>query len=276
MAMTAAEEALKDGRLEDARVQLQEQVKKSPADAKLRVFLFQLSAVTGQWERALTQLNVCGDLDAGNLAMVQAYREAIRCELLREKVFRGETSPLVFGEPQQWVALLIEAAKLSTQGHFDQAANLRVQAFEQAPATSGVVNDDAFEWIADSDGRLGPVLEAIVNGRYFWIPFSQIATIETDPPTDLRDLVWTPAQFTWANQGTAVGFIPTRYPGSDQAADPQVRLARKTEWLEPAPEFFTGLGQRVLTTDGGDVSLFEIRKLVLNTQTGSPNGGTDA
>lgn len=276
MAMTAAEEALKDGRLEDARVQLQEQVKKSPADAKLRVFLFQLSAVTGQWERALTQLNVCGDLDAGNLAMVQAYREAIRCELLREKVFRGETSPLVFGEPQQWVALLIEAAKLSTQGHFDQAANLRVQAFEQAPATSGVVNDDAFEWIADSDGRLGPVLEAIVNGRYFWIPFSQIASIETDPPTDLRDLVWTPAQFTWANQGTAVGFIPTRYPGSDQAADPQVRLARKTEWLEPAPEFFTGLGQRVLTTDGGDVSLFEIRKLVLNTQTGSPNGGTDA
>ena len=33
---------------------------------------------------------------------------------------------------------------------------------------------------------------------------------------------------------------------------PQVRLARKTVWTEDAPDVFTGLGQRMLTTDAGD------------------------
>ncbi|MFO1349473.1 MAG: hypothetical protein U1F68_01835 [Gammaproteobacteria bacterium] len=36
---------------------MQEQVRKNPANAKYRVFLFQLLAVLGQWERALNQLN---------------------------------------------------------------------------------------------------------------------------------------------------------------------------------------------------------------------------
>ena len=33
-------------------------------DAALRIFLFQLLAVQGQWERSLNQLNVAAELDA--------------------------------------------------------------------------------------------------------------------------------------------------------------------------------------------------------------------
>ena len=43
---------------------------------------------------------------------LQAYREAIICEVYREKVFAGTKAPLVFGEPQEWLASLIEAQKL--------------------------------------------------------------------------------------------------------------------------------------------------------------------
>ncbi len=46
----------------------------------------------GQWDRALTQLDVAADLDAGALAMAQMYREAIRCERLRAEVFDGRKS----------------------------------------------------------------------------------------------------------------------------------------------------------------------------------------
>jgi type VI secretion system protein ImpE len=41
--------------------------------------------------------------------MVQAYRETIQCERLREQVFKGQKVPLLFGEPETWMALLIEA-----------------------------------------------------------------------------------------------------------------------------------------------------------------------
>ncbi len=57
--------------------------------------------------------------------MAQTYREAIICEVYREKVFAGEKEPLIFGEPQEWVALLIEALKLLAQGRPAEAAQLR-------------------------------------------------------------------------------------------------------------------------------------------------------
>ena len=32
-----------------------------------------------------------------------------------------------------------------------------------------------FEWIADADSRLGPLLEVILEGKYYWAPFCRIA-----------------------------------------------------------------------------------------------------
>lgn len=267
MATTAAEHYLKQGMLDEALSELQSQVRKEPSNAKYRIFLFQLLALSGQWERALNQLNVCGELDAANLAMVQTYREAIRCEILREKVFAGETSPMIFGQPEQWLANLVVAVGLSAQGQFSQAASLRMQAFNEAPVTSGLVNEQPFEWIADADSRLGPVLEAIVNGRYYWIPFCRIAKITLEAPTDLRDMVWLPAQLVWSNGGGSVALIPSRYPDSAKTDDTALRMARKTEWAEVTSEQFHGLGQRILTTDSDDYALFDIRELVLNSET---------
>ena len=89
---------------------------------------------------------------------------------------------------------------------------MRDEAYESAPTVSGSVNGDAFEWIADADSRIGPFMEAIVNGKYYWIPFHRIASVIIEPPADLRDLVWTPAQFSWANGGQAIGLVPARYP----------------------------------------------------------------
>ena len=69
-----------------------------------------------------------------------------------------------------------------------------------------------------------------------------------EPPTDLRDQVWLPVQFTWTNGGVSVGFIPTRYPGSATAADPMLALARRTEWIArggPEDGWALGLGQRM-------------------------------
>jgi len=250
--------------LQEALAELQAQVRKEPANAKYRVFLVQLLAVLGQWERALNQLNVLGEMDAASLPMVQTYREAIRCELLRADVFAGQRSPLVFGDPEPWVALMLEALRLTAEGHPAQARAVRDQAFEAATATPGTLDGQPFEWLADADPRLGPMLEVIVNGRYYWIPFQRVRAIQLEQPTDLRDFVWMPAQFTWANGGEAVGLIPARYPESHASADPLVQLGRKTEWLEGQAGIGLGLGQRMLATDQGEYSLLDIRHIELD------------
>ena len=119
--MSTAEQALRDGDPELALRLLQDQVRAKPGDAKLRVFLFQLLCVLGRWDRALNQLTVAGELDASTLAMVQTYREALQCERLRAQVFTGEKLPMLFGEPEPWTALLLEA--LLREGRGEIAAD---------------------------------------------------------------------------------------------------------------------------------------------------------
>jgi type VI secretion system protein ImpE len=262
--VTTAQELVAAGDPQGALQLLQQQVRTQASDAKLRIFLFQLLCVLGQWQRALTQLNVCGELDAGSLAMVNTYREALQCEAVREAVFAGKTTPHAFGQPQAWVALLAEALQAEARGDAAAAASLRAQALNDAPPTSGAMNGEAFEWITDADSRIGPVLEAVINGRYCWVPFTALAKVSIEAPVDLRDLVWSPAGLEFINGGATVALIPTRYCGSSGAADSALQMARKTEWIELGTDQYRGLGQRVFATSASDVGVLEAHEIVLN------------
>ncbi len=262
---TEAELAVRAGDPRGALKRLTEAVKAKPADGHLRIFLAQLLCVLGQWERAHTQLNVVADMDALAIPMRETVGHAIRCELIRAKVFAGERTPMVFGQPDEWLALLIESMLQAGQGNQPLAQDLAARAFDAAPAVGGKINDEQrFEWIADADSRLGPVLEACVNGRYYWVPFSRLSKVSFDPPEDLRDCVWMPAQLTFANGGETVALVPTRYPGSQDSQDGLICLARKTEWTEAGADRFFGSGQRVLATDAGDHDLMSIRSIELD------------
>ncbi len=263
-----AEQTLKNGDPAAALASLQEQVRARPEDARLRVFLFQLLCVLGQWERALTQLNVATTLDAGTLAMAQVYGDAVRCEAVRRDVFDGRKSPMIFGQPEQWLALLIESLLVAGQGEASRAEDLRSRAFEEADASAGALNGQPFEWIADADSRLGPVLEAVINGRYYWVPFARLRQLTLEAPADLRDVVWMPAQLQFENGGESVALIPTRYAGSETSGDGLLMLARKTEWQTMGEAAHRGLGQRILTTEAGDVPLMELRSLAIGAGAG--------
>lgn len=259
-----AEESLREGDLDAALAQIQQAVRSAPTDIKPRVFLFQLMAVRGEWDRALNQLDVLSKMDVATLPMAQAYREAIACEQLRQSIFAGQRTPLIFGEPEPWIALVVQALGHTARGEHTQAEQLRAAAFDQAPATSGRLNDQPFEWIADADSRLGPLLEVMVNGRYYWVPFHRIHRIDIESPEDLRDFIWLPAHFEWATGGELMGLIPTRYPGSEASADSALSLSRKTEWQELGPQTFAGLGQRMLATSDGELALMDVRRLDLD------------
>ncbi|MDP1535433.1 MAG: type VI secretion system accessory protein TagJ, partial [Rubrivivax sp.] len=261
----AAEQALKSGDVQAALKLLTEQVRAHPQDAKLRVFLFQLLCVLGQWDRALNQLTVAVELDIQMLPMVQTYREAIHCETLRLQVFAGQKVPMLFGEPEPWIALLIEALLREGRGEPDAAMKLREQALNEAPASAGLIDDQPFQWISDADTRLGPTLEAVINGRYYWLPWNRLAKVDIDAPEDLRDAIWMPAHFQFSNGGETVGLIPTRYPDTDLGVGDLASLARRTDWRETASGSFVGLGQRVLTTDVAEYALMDVRSVTLTS-----------
>ena len=269
-----AEDLLKAGDLDGALAALQDNIRADAANPALRIFLFQLLSVRGDWKRAIAQLKLSAEMDDVATQMAQTYREGIICEVYREKVFSGEKDPLIFGEPEEWIALMVEAMKANVAGQPEQAADTRARAFDAAPTVSGRINGEAFEWIADADMRLGPLLEIVVNGRYFWMPFTSIAKAKFEDPIDLRDAVWTPAEIKLANGGDIVALIPTRYAGTTADGSDAEKLARATQWKDVGADTYTGLGQRLLTTDLGDTALMDVRLLEMDVEV--PEAEADA
>jgi len=263
---TSPEELLSAGDPLGALKALQQKVRANAADAKQRIFLFQLLCVLGQWQRALDQLKVCGELDASCLAMVNTYDPAIRCEAVREAVFAGRTLPHVFGPPTAWVALLAQALQLDAQGQSAAAAQARSQALQDAPATAGHLGEQPFTWITDADSRLGPTLEVIINGRYGWLPMQHLQSLVVEKAADLRDLVWAPAHLTFINGGDTVALLPVRYAGTPVGDGGPLAMSRQTEWLAlfegPQSEVqYRGLGQRLLSTDSVELGLLEVQTI---------------
>lgn len=264
--MEKAEALLKEGDLDACLAEVMEQVRADGSAIAPRVFLFQLFCVLGQWERARRQLYILKDADASTIPMFEVYDNLLQCEQVRQSVFAGKRSPLMFGKPAQWTADLASALSALAAGNEAEAERLRDQAFEAAPETAGTINSEPFEWLADADGRLGPLLEVFLNGHYYWVPLDSVASVSMEAPEDLRDLVWAPANFKWANGGEAVGFIPVRYPGSESDEDDRIKLSRLTQWDERSDDLLVGLGQRVLVTDKDDYSFLAVSRVEFEVQ----------
>ena len=213
MATTDPQEALRSGDLLACKAAQMERVKAAPGDAKERAFLSQIFMVEGDWDRAVKQLQMLADLQADAIDLVTDYCSALHAEKARVEVMAGRAAPAIMGEPGAWLAKLVEALRLDAAGAAAEAYAMRSEAFAEAPATPGEIDGTRFQWLSDADNRFGPVLEAVMNGEYHWIPFSAIATIKFEPPKDLRDVVWTVGIITLTNGGEWPILMPTRYPG---------------------------------------------------------------
>ncbi|MBL8310060.1 MAG: virulence protein SciE type [Burkholderiales bacterium] len=245
--------------------ELQAAIRRDAASAKLRVHLFQLLCVMGNWTRALSQLQLCGQMDVKALPMAQTYREAIRCELFRAEVFAGRRTPQVMGQPPAWIGSLIDALRHDGAGQFATSAALRQKAMDEAAPVAFTVDGQRVEWLADADSRLGPVLEVIANGQYYWLPFQSCKGVSIEAPVDLRDKVWAAAEVLLPNEGCVPVLIPARYAGTTDltgAEGDDLRRGRLTEWREPAEGMWFGLGQRMWSSDVGEHPIFDTRKIL--------------
>jgi len=233
-------------------------VRASPADASTRMKLFRLFVATGQWERASTQLDAASNLDAGLGFTAMVYKQALACERFREEVFAGRRTPVIAGEPPRWMALMFEALRADSATAGSGAA-LRAQALDEAQPAVGRLNGERFEWIADADSRLGPVIECYVDGKYYWVPFERVERVELPQPEDLLDLAWMAGEITFTGGGNKHVLLPVRYPGSERSDDDDVVMARRTDWSGDDEHGWRGLGQRVWATDATELGLLDVR-----------------
>ena len=262
--MADADTLFRGGDLDGARAALVEIVKSQPSDQQARMFLFQLLALAGEWDKAKNQLQTLAQLSPEAQMLAVTYDQAMAAELQRAAVFAGtEEMPVLAGQ-DGWTATLARSITLDARGDLGGAEAARSEAFDAAPDTPGELDGQRFDWVADADIRFGPSFEAIIHGRYGLIGFDQIASITSTGPRDLRDTVWYPVQIAFRNDQSIAALLPARYPGSETASDAAQRLGRATAWVDHGAGE-VGCGQHLWSlSDGAERGLLELRRVVFD------------
>jgi type VI secretion system protein ImpE len=238
------------------------EIRRQPALAAHRWTLFQLLCITYEWPRAVQQLQVYAQLELSQASVAQACRDLVRAELWRGKVMAGLQKPgVVFDGASGWMEGMLDALRLAAKGQLDASDEARERALELAPLVSGKSAGHTFDWIGDSDSRLGPVCEVMTAGRYRWLSLADIRSWRIERPTTLIDLVWASCTLTLKDGTVVRGFMPARYP---IAADPVERvpealqLGCETIWRDAGRTGVIASGRKTWTTSAGDFDLFEL------------------
>lgn len=260
--MDDADSRLRAGDLDGARSALVENVRSNPSDPGARLFLFQLLALAGDWEKARNHLNTLAKLSPEAQMLSVVYNQALDAEAQRAEVFAGKAKVAVLRGA--WAEGIATALQHYASGDIDAGDTARDEALEQAPDTPGEMDGARFDWIADSDSRFGPTFEAVMHGRYGLIAFSEVERIESEGPKDLRDLVWYPVQIHFKEGQSVAALLPARYPGTEISDDAAERMGRATSWkTNGAGE--VGSGQHLLSLSSGEErGLLSLRSLTFD------------
>jgi len=257
--MPNAKALLDAGRLGEAIQELNQQVKARPADASLRVFLFELLCFDGNLDRADKQLDFLATQagDAGGELAVQIYRALITAEKTRRTVFRGDGLPKFVTPPGSHVEQSLLLLKKLHTSPADVAALLE-EVEEATPAIGGQRGDAVFSSFRDADDRVAGVLEVFNGADYIWVPLDQVKRLDVARPARLRDLMWAKAKIEVGDQPEGDVFLPALYVDSYSRSDDAVKLGRMTEWEALYDSVVTGFGQRMFLVDGEEVGLQDL------------------
>lgn len=228
-----ANELFRAGKLAEAIRTLGDELRNNPVDTQRRTFLFELLCFAGDYERAEKQLDVLAERGKNAELGAMLYRSALHAERERHLLF----------EAKEYL------------NHAETPADER----------GGTLNGKPFRSIADCDPRVGGRLEVFVAGKYMWIPFAEIASLEMQAPKRLRDLLWPPVvlragpQFQDKELGEVL--VPALAPFSWKHKDDAVRLGRASVWETGDGNEEIPYGQKMLLVDDEEVPILEIRKL---------------
>jgi type VI secretion system protein ImpE len=256
-------ELIRAGKLSEARAQLIEELKSSPANAGKRTLLFQVFSILGEWDKAERHLEVLSAQDSSQEVGAQVYRNLIQGERKRLDVFRKGLFPsFLSGVPPYFEMYRMACKKLESDPA--EAVGLFDAVNEQIPVISGVINGKNFVGLNDTDVFLLFFLEAMVEDRYLWIPFERIREISIAPPKTLFDLIWISAHITLWDGLALNAYLPVCYPESFLQSDDLIKLGRVTKWIPAGGSFSRGVGQHVYLAGEEEISLLDIREVVFN------------
>lgn len=265
-----ANELYKQGKLHEAIAEITNQIKSSPTDLDARMFFIELLCFAQQYDRADKQLETLGRQTTKAPITLALYRQILRGESAREQVLREGRAPELIGELPEYAKQTLEALVAQRLGQSDDTQNLIATAQSERPATPCKCNDQPVADFSDLDDRVAGVLECITNtGKYYWVPFNKIVSLEFNEPEVPLDLIWRKTQISVLGGPDGEVYVPTRYV-SDPSDDEALLLGRATDWVDDQP-IVTGKGLRTFAVDEQEMTIMEIKSLSFASHPDEPD-----
>jgi type VI secretion system protein ImpE len=236
-------------------------VRSNPTDKTARTMLFELSCFSGEWERAVKQLDVIGQQDAEAMIGTLIFRQNLGAEKDRIRTFAEGLIPECLMPPPKYVEDLIVASTHLREGRGPEARKLLDEVEEARPAFPCKVNGEEVGDFRDYNDLTSCFFEAIVKDSYTWIPFEQVSSIKFFEPKSLRDLYWTQVEIEMTNGTGGEMFVPALYVNSHESDDDQIRLGHVTDWRDAGDDVYIGEGMRIFAVGSGYKAISDIKEI---------------
>ncbi len=236
-------------------------VRSKPTDITARIFLFELSCFSGDWERAEKQLDVIGQQDVNAMIGSHIYKQNFKAERDRLSVFNDGMIPECLMPPSKYIEDLIVASTHIRENKTSEARKLLDKAEESRPAFACKINGEESGDFRDCNDLTMCVFEAIVKDSYTWLPFNQVEKIVFEPAKTLRDKFWMQAQVEMTNGTKGEMFLPSLYIETFKNDDDQIRLGKVTDWRDVGEDIFIGEGVKLFQFEGGYKPILEIETI---------------
>ncbi len=260
--MTASE-LFQAGNLQGAISELTQLLKSKPTDVASRLFLAELLCFAGEIDRAEKQLDTIAQQSTEGAMTLALYRQLLRGAVAREQVMcEGRAPEVVVALPKD-AELMLEALMALRLGQNEEAANLQRQADELRQAASGSCNGEPFEEFRDLDDRVAGVLEVVTSqGKYYWVPWQSLESLELEAPKVPLDLLYRRTQIDVRGGPQGEVYIPTRYVAArDEPQSDALLLGRATDWIGEEGQLVQGRGLRTFLVGGREMTIMEIETL---------------
>ncbi len=265
--MTHIKDLIGEGRLLDARKELVELVKKTPADTVSRTLLFQVFVYLGEFTKAEFHLKTLAGQDAERLPMFDSCQELLTAEKERLAVKSGKTPPSFLPDAPPCTAEYQELLTRLANNKGEETEELQEKISAEFGEASGELNGIPFKKFQDTDTSLIWFLETFVHERYLLVPLTAIRELTIAQPGNFLDLCWISAQITMWKDGLSLNcYLPVLYSQSYESGDELIRLGRKTSWSSLGGAAIKGMGQHVFETDKEDFGLLQIREMTFAYQ----------
>lgn len=260
-----AREAYEAGKLGEAIQAALAEVKAAPGDSGRRAFLAELSCFAGDLERADRQFDLIGEVDPKSAVGVSLFRQLVRAEQARQQFFHEGRLPEFLSEPSEALKLHLQASIRLREGDAAAAAALLAEAEDKRPKVQGTCDGHPFDDFRDLDDVTACFFELLTsNGKYYWVPFERVESVELRPPARARDLLWRRARMIVRDGPDGEVFLPCIYADTGKENEDGLRLGRATDWRGGSGAPMRGVGLRTYLVGDGTRTILELKELTFN------------